>query len=32
LDYSPMPASVKSAIEKSWADIKDSSGKSVAVK
>ena len=32
LDYSPMPASVKSAIEKSWADIKDSSGKSIAIK
>lgn len=32
LDYSPMPASVKTAIEKSWADIKDSTGKSVALK
>jgi phosphate transport system substrate-binding protein len=32
LDYSPMPASVKSAVEKSWADIKDGSGKSVAIK
>lgn len=32
LDYSPMPASVKLAIEKSWADIKDGSGKSVAIK
>lgn len=32
LDYSPMPASVKLAIEKSWADIKDASGKSVAIK
>ncbi len=32
LDYSPMPASVKVAIEKSWADIKDSAGKSVALK
>lgn len=32
LDYSPMPASVKAAIEKSWAEIKDSSGKSVAIK
>jgi phosphate transport system substrate-binding protein len=32
LDYSPMPASVKIAIEKSWAEIKDSSGKSVAIK
>jgi phosphate transport system substrate-binding protein len=32
LDYSPMPASVKSAIEKSWLEIKDGSGKSVAAK
>ena len=32
LDYSPMPASVKIAIEKSWAEIKDSTGKSVALK
>jgi phosphate transport system substrate-binding protein len=32
LDYSPMPASVKTAIEKSWAEIKDSSGKSIAIK
>lgn len=32
LDYSPMPASVKTAIEKSWVDIKDSTGKSVALK
>lgn len=32
LDYAPMPASVKSAIEKSWSEIKDSSGKSVATK
>ncbi len=32
LDYSPMPAVVKSAIEKTWADIKDSSGKAVAYK
>jgi phosphate transport system substrate-binding protein len=32
LDYSPMPASVKVAIEKSWAEIKDVSGKSVATK
>ena len=32
LDYSPMPASVKIAIEKSWVDIKDSTGKSVALK
>jgi phosphate transport system substrate-binding protein len=28
----PMPVSVKAAIEKSWADIKDGSGKSVAYK
>ena len=32
LDYSPMPTSVKLAIEKSWSEIKDSTGKSVAVK
>lgn len=32
LDYVPMPASVKTVIEKSWADIKDASGKSVALK
>jgi phosphate transport system substrate-binding protein len=32
LEYSPMPASVKSAIEKSWAEIKDGSGKAVAIK
>ena len=32
LDYVPMPASVKAQIEKSWADIKDTSGKSVAFK
>lgn len=32
LDYVPMPASVKTVIEKSWAEIKDSSGKSVALK
>lgn len=32
LEYSPLPASVKSIIEKSWTDIKDSSGKSVAIK
>ena len=30
LDYVPMPASVKDAIRKSWAQIKDSSGKSIA--
>jgi phosphate transport system substrate-binding protein len=32
LDYVPMPANVKTIIEKSWADIKDASGKSVATK
>ena len=32
LDYVPMPANVKTAIEKSWAEIKDASGKAVAVK
>ena len=32
LDYVPMPASVKSIIEKSWADIKDTSGKAIAFK
>ena len=32
LDYVPMPASVKAIIEKSWADIKDTSGKAVAYK
>ena len=30
LDYVPMPANVKQIIEKSWAEIKDSSGKAVA--
>lgn len=32
LDYVPMPAVVKTAIEKSWAEIKDSAGKPVAYK
>ncbi len=32
LDYVPMPANVKAAVEKAWADIKDSSGKAVAFK
>lgn len=32
MDYVPMPASVKTAIEKSWAEIKDASGKPVAFK
>lgn len=32
LDYVPMPPSVKAAIEKSWAEIKDTSGKAIAYK
>lgn len=32
LDYVPMPAVVKAAVEKSWSDIKDTSGKAVAFK
>ncbi|SFC36019.1 phosphate ABC transporter substrate-binding protein, PhoT family [Polaromonas sp. OV174] len=32
LDYVPMPASVKTIIEKSWGEIKDGSGKAVAYK
>ena len=32
LDYVAMPAAVKTHIEKSWAEIKDASGKSVAFK
>ncbi len=32
LDYVPMPASVKSVIEKSWGEIKDAAGKPVAYK
>ena len=32
LDYVPMPVNVKSSIEKSWAEIKDASGKAVAYK
>ncbi len=32
LDYAPMPASVKMAIEKSWSEVKDAAGKSVATK
>jgi phosphate transport system substrate-binding protein len=32
LDYVPMPAVVKTAIEKSWAEIKDASGKPIAYK
>jgi phosphate transport system substrate-binding protein len=32
MDYVPMPVSVKAAIEKSWSEIKDVSGKPVAFK
>ena len=32
LDYVPMPAAVKTAIEKAWGEIKDTSGKTVAYK
>jgi phosphate transport system substrate-binding protein len=32
LDYVPMPASVITAIHKSWADIKDAAGKPIAYK
>jgi phosphate transport system substrate-binding protein len=32
MDYVPMPVSVKAAIEKSWSDIKDASGKPVTFK
>ena len=32
LDYVPMPAVVKTQIEKAWGDIKDGTGKTVAVK
>jgi phosphate transport system substrate-binding protein len=32
LDYVPMPAVVKTQIEKAWGDIKDASGKAVAFK
>ncbi|MBE7940205.1 MULTISPECIES: phosphate ABC transporter substrate-binding protein PstS [Ramlibacter] len=32
LDYVPMPANVKTAIEKSWGEIKDAGGKPVAFK
>ncbi|MFC5522344.1 phosphate ABC transporter substrate-binding protein PstS [Polaromonas jejuensis] len=32
LDYVPMPAAVKAAIEKAWGEIKDTSGKAVAYK
>jgi phosphate transport system substrate-binding protein len=32
LDYVPMPANVKAAIEKTWSEIKDTSGKTIAYK
>jgi phosphate transport system substrate-binding protein len=32
LDYVPMPASVKTQIEKAWGEIKDGSGKTIAYK
>jgi len=32
LDYVPMPANVKAIVEKSWAEIKDASGKAIAYK
>ena len=32
LDYVPMPASVKTIIEKSWGDIKDTTGKAIVYK
>ncbi len=32
LDYVPMPPEVVAAIQKSWGDIKDASGKAVAFK
>ncbi len=32
LDYVPMPAAVKAQIEKGWSEIKDASGKAVALK
>ncbi|MDQ3058508.1 MAG: phosphate ABC transporter substrate-binding protein PstS [Pseudomonadota bacterium] len=32
LDYVPMPASVKAIVEKSWSEIKDASGKTIASK
>ena len=32
LDYVPMPAAVKTIVEKSWGDIKDTGGKAVAFK
>ncbi len=32
LDYVPMPAAVKTVIEKSWGEVKDASGKAIALK
>ncbi|MCY7369393.1 MAG: phosphate ABC transporter substrate-binding protein PstS [Polaromonas sp.] len=32
LDYVPMPASVKTMIEKSWMEVKDGSGKAIALR
>ena len=32
LDYVPMPASVKTMVEKAWGEVKDTSGKAVAFK
>ena len=32
LDYVPMPDSSKAAIRKAWGEIKDTSGKAVAIK
>jgi phosphate transport system substrate-binding protein len=32
LDYVPMPANVKAAIEKSWGEVKDASGKAISFK
>jgi phosphate transport system substrate-binding protein len=32
LDYVPMPANVKAAIERTWSEIKDTSGKTIAYK
>jgi phosphate transport system substrate-binding protein len=32
LDYVPMPAAVKTIVEKAWGEIKDTSGKTVAYK
>ncbi len=32
LDYVPMPANVKTVIEKAWLEVKDTSGKAIAIK